>query len=104
MAMKSLDFESPNEERFPCLRLARECLAMGNEGPVILNAANEVAVQQFLEDQIGFMEIPALIETALMQFKGSKFKNLDEVIDLDLRVKAFTREVTKNPGYSNIRA
>ncbi len=103
VAIRTLEFEEPDEERFPCLRLARESYLLGDEGPVILNAANEIAVQLFLEDQIGFLEIPALIEKALSSFGGSKFNSLEDLIALDQRVKAYTREVTKNPGYSIIR-
>jgi 1-deoxy-D-xylulose-5-phosphate reductoisomerase len=104
VALKSLDFEAPDEQKFPCLRLAREALQMGDEGPVILNAANEVAVQAFLEDQIGFLEIPDLIGAALERFRGSLFGSLEDLIALDLEVKASMQGVTKSPEYSKIKA
>jgi 1-deoxy-D-xylulose-5-phosphate reductoisomerase len=104
IALKSLDFEAPDEARFPCLRLAREAVAMGDEGPVILNAANEVAVQSFLADEIRFTEIPEQIEAALGRFQGSKFANLEELIALDAEVKASMQGMTKALEYSKIKA
>jgi len=111
VALKSLEFEAPDESRFPCLRLARESFLMGDEGPVILNAANEVAVQAFLEDRVGFMQIPQLIEFALSRFKGRIFANLEELEALDLEVKqliqaqiqGYGQASTKGQEYSNIR-
>lgn len=60
-----LDFEPPDLQRFPCLRLAFEAVAAGGGAPAVLNAANEVAVQHFLQQQIGFMDIPRIIERTL---------------------------------------
>ncbi len=60
-----LEFEVPDTEKFPCLRLAREAGERGGLYPCILNAANEVAVQAFLDGQIQFTDIPVLIEEAL---------------------------------------
>ncbi len=51
--------------RFPCLRIAYEALNMGGTAPAILNAANEIAVEAFLAEKIGFMDIPHIIETVL---------------------------------------
>jgi 1-deoxy-D-xylulose-5-phosphate reductoisomerase len=56
-AVGRLDFEAPDENRFPCLRLAREALAAGDSAPCVLNAANEVAVAQFLAGRIRFSDI-----------------------------------------------
>jgi len=60
-----LTFERADEELFPCLRLAKEAYAAGASHPAVLNAANEVAVELFLEEKIGFTDIPRLIEAAL---------------------------------------
>ena len=65
LAAGKLEFEAPDESVFPCLRLAREAFRAGGVAPVYLNAANEVAVAAFLDRQIGFMDIPALVEQAL---------------------------------------
>jgi 1-deoxy-D-xylulose-5-phosphate reductoisomerase len=63
----SLDFETPDETRFPALRLAREVLAAGGSAGTVLNAANEVAVEAFLAGRIGFLGIAALVEETLSQ-------------------------------------
>ncbi|MEQ8514090.1 MAG: 1-deoxy-D-xylulose-5-phosphate reductoisomerase [Chromatocurvus sp.] len=65
IATARLDFEAPDERRFPCLRLAREAIAAGGTAMASCNAANEVAVAGFLEGQLGFMDIPRLIEKTL---------------------------------------
>jgi 1-deoxy-D-xylulose-5-phosphate reductoisomerase len=65
IAAGSLEFEEPDFGRFPCLRLAFEALEAGGAAPAVLNAANEVAVQAFLEERIPFMRIPELIEAVL---------------------------------------
>lgn len=61
----SLDFEEPDLERFPCLRLAQEAGRAGGTAPAVLNAANEVAVEAFLAEEIAFVDIPAVIEECL---------------------------------------
>src|SRR5207247_7543137 len=60
-----LTFYAPDTDKFPCLRLARGALERGGAAPVVLNAANEVAVAAFLDRRIGFTEIAQLIEWAL---------------------------------------
>jgi 1-deoxy-D-xylulose-5-phosphate reductoisomerase len=64
-AVKQLSFEEPDLDRFPCLGLAQNCLRTGGLTPTILNAANEVAVQAFLERRIGFLDIAGVIEDTL---------------------------------------
>ncbi|MEQ8662959.1 MAG: 1-deoxy-D-xylulose-5-phosphate reductoisomerase [Gammaproteobacteria bacterium] len=63
--VRQLDFEEPDYDRFPCLRLAKDAMAVGGTAPAILNAANEVAVAAFLDATIGFTDIPRLVEHAL---------------------------------------
>lgn len=60
-----LDFEAPDEDRFPALRLARSALRAGGAGPTILNAANEVAVQAFLDGRLGFLDIVGTVASVL---------------------------------------
>lgn len=60
-----LEFEPPDTERFPCLSLAIESLRVGGTMPCVLNAANEVAVEAFLEGRLGFMQIPQVIEEVM---------------------------------------
>ncbi len=63
--LRQLDFEPPDLNKFPCLRLAQEALAAGGTAPAVLNAANEAAVAAFLRDQIRFVDIPRFIADAL---------------------------------------
>ncbi|MEL6772135.1 MAG: 1-deoxy-D-xylulose-5-phosphate reductoisomerase [Bacteroidota bacterium] len=63
--LRRLDFELPDTERFPCLRLAFEALDAGGTAPCALNAANEVAVASFLRDEIGFTDIPRIVSDVL---------------------------------------
>lgn len=66
-----LDFEAPDESRFPCLRLAREAMMKGGAAPAILNAANEIAVDAFLEEQLGFGAIASVVAKVMSQpFEG----------------------------------
>lgn len=78
-----LDFETPDLVRFPCLRLAKEALAAGGARPAILNAANEIAVAGFLGGQIGFMSIPAVVESVLEQYDAPAPSTIRDVLDID---------------------
>lgn len=91
VALKSLNFEQPDLAKFPCLRLAMECEAMGPHGSIVLNAANEAAVSRFLKDELRFMNIGQLVEDALGAFSEERVKSLDEVIALDADVKQWAQ-------------
>lgn len=91
----SLTFESPDFERFPCLRLAFDALAAGGAAPAVLNAANEVAVGRFLEDDIRFVDIPLFIESALTRFSSASFDTLEELVDLHNAVQAVVSELNR---------
>ena len=78
-----LDFEAPDPERFPALRLAREALASGGGASVVLNAANEIAVEMFLAGRIGFIEIASTVEETLANFSAPVPKNIADVVELD---------------------
>ena len=78
-----LDFEVPDLERFPALRLAREALEAAGAMPIILNAANEVAVAAFLEGGIGFLDIARLVEDAMAQANASAPRSIADVVDID---------------------
>jgi 1-deoxy-D-xylulose-5-phosphate reductoisomerase len=88
-----LDFEAPDLYRFPALRLARDALEHGGSSPTILNAANEVAVAAFLEGRIGFMDIAAMVETALQRFDESPPESIGDVMAIDSRTRARTQEL-----------
>jgi len=79
----ALHFERPDTQRFPCLRLAYEALAAGGTAPTVLNAANEVAVAQFLAGALGFQQIPALIEAVLSEIPSRPVSSLGDVLAAD---------------------
>jgi 1-deoxy-D-xylulose-5-phosphate reductoisomerase len=89
-----LTFEAPDEERFPALRLAREALIQGGAAPAILNAANEVAVMQFIEGKIAFLSITALVSEALGALAGSTApKSVEDVIELDFKTRDYVNSL-----------
>ncbi len=91
-----LDFEAPDYERFPCLRLAREALAAGGARPAILNAANEVAVAAFLSRRIGFLEIAAIVADTLDRYDPAAPETLDQVLAIDAETRIMAGERVKD--------
>ncbi len=85
-----LDFEAPDMEAFPCLRLAWQAMAAGGTAPAILNAANEVAVSAFLQGRIGFLSIPALVEDALAALPATPADSLDTLLEADAQARRLT--------------
>ena len=83
LAGLTLEFESPDHERFPLLALAREAGERGGTYPCAFNAANEVAVAAFLEGRIGFLEIAQVVEDALERVDGSPARDLPELVEAD---------------------
>ena len=83
-----LTFETPDIGRFPSLRLARQVLQSGGTTPTILNAANEVAVESFLGERIGFLDIASAVEETLYTIQREEIENLDHVHDVDERSRA----------------
>ncbi|WP_454255886.1 1-deoxy-D-xylulose-5-phosphate reductoisomerase [Pseudomonas sp. Marseille-Q8238] len=87
-AIARLDFQRPDEERFPCLRLARQVAEEAGTAPAMLNAANEVAVAAFLERRIRFPEIARIIDDVLNLEAASTVESLDAVLAADARARA----------------
>lgn len=90
-----LDFEAPDPVRFPCLRLAREALALGQKACIALNAANEIAVDRFLKHGLRYTGIPRVIEhclNALTAETSSEPDSLEEVLAFDTWARAIARE------------
>lgn len=81
------DFYKPDEDVFPCLRLAREAFELGGTAPTILNAANEVAVAAFLDGKINFTQIPQLIEAVLQQISIVQADSLTPVLHADKQAR-----------------
>ena len=92
-AYATLSFEAPDEERFPSLRLARAALRDGDAAPAVLNAANEVAVQAFVNRRIGFCDIAHVVEETLDHLSGEKVPDLESVFDIDARARAVADKV-----------
>ena len=88
-----LDFEPPDLEAFPCLGLAYEAGRVGETAPAWLNAANEVAVEAFLDRKIGWQDIPKVLEATLARHDGTPAESADVVIEADHRARAVAHAV-----------
>lgn len=86
-----LDFEAPDTDAFPCLRLAWQAMAAGGTAPAILNAANEVAVSAFLQGRIAFLNIPALVANALSTLPAGPADTLEGLLAADQRARQITQ-------------
>ncbi|AMX02223.1 1-deoxy-D-xylulose-5-phosphate reductoisomerase [Microbulbifer thermotolerans] len=93
IAQGRLDFEAPDIQRFPCLRLAREAMDAGGSAPAVLNAANEVAVEAFLEGKLAFTSIPAVIEQVMKSAQVVELTGLDAVETADCNARLQARQV-----------
>jgi 1-deoxy-D-xylulose-5-phosphate reductoisomerase len=89
--ISNLTFEKPDPERFPALRLARDALRAGGAAPLIMNAANEIAVAEFLSGRIGFLDIAKVVEKMLEKENVPAPRTIVEVLEFD----AETREATQ---------
>ncbi|HVC13045.1 MAG TPA: 1-deoxy-D-xylulose-5-phosphate reductoisomerase, partial [Burkholderiales bacterium] len=87
-AIGNLSFERPDTRRFPCLELAYAALQQGGAAPAILNAANEVAVQAFLDRRLRFTAIPQVISATLERCAPASADTLEAVLDADRRARA----------------
>jgi len=87
-----LDFEAPDLDTFPCLRLAYGVLAAGGTAPAMLNALDEILVSAFLQGRIAFLDIPAVIEDGLAALPVTPADSLDALLEADARARAFARE------------
>jgi 1-deoxy-D-xylulose-5-phosphate reductoisomerase len=90
-----LDFEVPDLQRFPSLRLARDALEAGGAAPVVLNASNEVAVAGFLAGQIRFPDIVQLVEEALLGPKFDAPRSIGDVLEIDCVTRERARAMMK---------
>jgi len=87
LAQGRLDFEAPDLDAFPCLALAYRALRAGGTAPAILNAANEIAVSAFLQGQLGFLAIPALVEDVLAALPSQAADTLDTLLEADAQAR-----------------
>jgi 1-deoxy-D-xylulose-5-phosphate reductoisomerase len=84
-----LTFMEPDLEKFECLKLAYDVIKLGGLYPVVLNAANEIAVEMFLSSTIKFNEIPVIIKSALDNFKDNGILNLETIVETDRRTRDY---------------
>ncbi|MFV8781828.1 1-deoxy-D-xylulose-5-phosphate reductoisomerase [Microbulbifer sp. SA54] len=92
VAQGRLDFEAPDEVRFPCLRLAREAILAGGSAPTVLNAANEVAVEAFLDGRLAFTAIPQVIEEVMNSIDVVELTGLNAVELADRNARQLAHE------------
>ncbi|WP_339510714.1 1-deoxy-D-xylulose-5-phosphate reductoisomerase [Pseudomonas sp. RL_15y_Pfl2_60] len=97
-AVGRLDFEAPDEQRFPCLRLAREAAEQGGTAAAMLNAANEVAVSAFLQRQISFPQIASIIDHVLNSEASTAVTCLETVLAADSRARALAEQWVNRSG------
>ncbi|MBF3214560.1 1-deoxy-D-xylulose-5-phosphate reductoisomerase [Pseudomonas aeruginosa] len=98
-AVGRLDFQRPDEQRFPCLRLASQAAETGGSAPAMLNAANEVAVAAFLERRIRFSDIAVIIEDVLNREAVTAVESLDQVLAADRRARSVAGQwLTRHAG------
>jgi 1-deoxy-D-xylulose-5-phosphate reductoisomerase len=89
LTIGQLEFEAPDTKRFPCLQLAYDALKAGGTASTILNAANEVAVNAFLNDQIGFKGISDLIASALNKLAIENVNAVEQLVEVDQEVRQY---------------
>ena len=94
-SLGQLTFEKPDLERFPCLALAYGAIEKGGNATCVMNGANEVAVQAFLEGRIRFTDIPSIIEETLCQCDFIKKPSLEEIFSTDFEAKRTANEILK---------
>jgi len=94
--IKNLSFEKPNFELFPCLKYAYDAGNIGGTIPSVLNATNEIAVYAFLDNKIKFLDIPKLINKMIKQHNVIKNPNLNQILDIDKKIKEETQKIIEN--------
>ncbi len=88
-----MDFQEPDLERFPCLRLAYEAIAAGGIMPTVLNAANEIAVEAFLNEAVRFTDIPVIIEQCMKQFEAKVADTLEIILEADQQARLVSSQI-----------
>jgi 1-deoxy-D-xylulose-5-phosphate reductoisomerase len=95
-AVKHMDFEPADLARFPCLRLAYEAITAGGTMPAVLNAANEIAVEAFLNEQIRFTDIPVVIEKTMQAIPVQKGDSLEKILEMDSKARVVANQAIQN--------
>jgi 1-deoxy-D-xylulose-5-phosphate reductoisomerase len=98
-ALQTLHFYPPDLERFPCLRLAFEAARIGGTMPAVLNAANEIAVQAFLDGMIAFLDIAAVLEATMSQHAPAPLADVAVALQADHWAREYARTAVKERVY-----
>lgn len=91
----NLTFEPVDFDKFPCVRLAMESIEKGGYAPAILNAANEVAVQRFLNKEIGYIQIPEIVEKSLANIDWNDSLNAETLKEIDKETRTYAKSIIK---------
>lgn len=93
---RTLHFEPVDKEKFPCISLAYTAAEVGGTMPVVLSSADEIVVDAFLQEQIGFMDIPAILQQVMDKHVVIAEPSLEDVLEVDQWTKSTTRSIIKN--------
>jgi 1-deoxy-D-xylulose-5-phosphate reductoisomerase len=96
--LRRLDFQTVPERKFPCLELAKEALREGGAAPCALNAADEIAVEAFLDRRLSFLGIAKVIERVLARMPRISFHQIEDVVAADEEARRLAREEVKRAG------
>ena len=95
---QQLDFQEPDTIRFPALKLARQAMQSGGLAPAILNAANEIAVAAFLQNNIGFTDIAQVVEQTLNQVEGGAAESIERILQVDQMARSVAQQIVIHKG------
>lgn len=93
LELNELTFQKPDLNRFPCLQIALDSLKNNSRNAAIINAANEIAVEKYLNNKIKFYDIPKTIEKALIKFDGELVNNIDELLVFDKTIREYCLDI-----------
>jgi len=97
-SIAALTFQEPDRDLFPCLGYAYDALKAGGSMPAVLSAANEVAVRYFLEEKIGFLDVPRVLRSVMEAHAPVTFKTVDEVLKVDLWARREAEKIIADRG------
>ncbi|MEB3836852.1 1-deoxy-D-xylulose-5-phosphate reductoisomerase [Acinetobacter sp. IK25] len=93
-----LNFQAPDTQKFPALNLARQAMRAGGLAPTILNAANEIAVEAFLKERIGFTHIPQVVEDTLQDLENAAAESIECILDKDKMARSVAQQYISSIG------
>ncbi len=96
-----LTFRKPNFSKFPCIKLAYQALEIGGTMPAVLNGANEIAVNAFLNNQIGFLSIPQIIQGTMKEHEAKYNPNINDILNADYWARERALSLCANTKSSN---